>query len=380
MDTAVLTLLNNLNENNAEQCIASLKKLGERKSREAAEEIAELLDSSNWEIRKEAATTLGLIGSRKALVKLMERLEEEETSPVQTKILGAVSLIGGKGATRKIREILVDPASCLHKNLIEAFIETGSGKEFEEELTELLHMAEYPWKDRLIDIAKHLPAKKAEQYLLEIIIGKNNDDTVAKAVRALEKYPSTRNWSEVAPLLSAKNEETRIAAIRTLRAWNGRKLISTSSSLLVTGSQREKVLLIKNIASNGSVEHSEMLISLCLAEKDPSVIEEVIKALIQTDLQSPGLISSLTGFANHPSPAVRANLAELMGKPGLPSTLSAFSRLAQDSHRGVRRATARALSRINDDGAISILIRLTEDRSADVRLNAIRGACVYRRR
>ena len=182
MDTAVLTLLKNLKNENSNICIDSLKKLAELKDKESAEEISCLLCHNEAQVRSQCAHTLGQIGSRKVLNKLMEVLEEEESSTVQSAILGALATIGGKGVSRKLREILVNPASYLHKSLITALSvwtkedkgQRSPAREYEEELFELSEMAEYPWKSMLVGIAQGLPSKKAEEYLLNVVINNHH--------------------------------------------------------------------------------------------------------------------------------------------------------------------------------------------------------------
>ncbi len=373
MDVQVRSLLNALKDKSLQSQVSAARRLGDLAVADAMEPLIGLLDSSEASLREECARALGRLQSKRALTKLLTCLDNESSTDVQRALLEALVRIGGKATSMRLKEILLSPSSTLHLSLLHALKECANGHSFHDEIAELVEMDGYPWKGELLQLVASFPAAKAEELLLTALVSSTDASVKAKAARALGNYPSARNWAELAPLLKADEEDVRLAAIESLKKFNAAKLVDEAMPLLLTGGSREREVLLKTMADYGSVEQVAPIVSLCETETSPTVLQAALRVLIRLGLPTQSSAKKLRHLASHPSPRVRANLAELFGRPGLPSTFEIFEELCRDSHRGVRRAVSRALARVEDDRAISYLVQMTEDRSAEVRLHALRG-------
>ncbi len=375
----------------ADRCYAA-RALGVFGDNSAVDALIARLRDEDIDVCVDAAEALREIGNSKAILPLIESLENDSSGEICTVIATTLGVLGGKEASEALLKVAAERPERLDMDddwdtwwdvQLEAIRALGKAKE-ERAIDILIEvMDNHEHQDIESEVLKVLAQIGGRG--IEVLIQRLQENTpqgrrrAAKALGTVNSLEATRALSQA---LQDDTPEVRAAAISALAAQGATKYLPAIMLLMRDENEKVRVAAMQSackLASNTSASDNlyEQLLTL-LNDPSGAVRNSSFNALsqsIEKGALSAETIETITTSLNDPSPTVGASACALLGKNGDASTIPSLTALLIDSskHPMLRRAAAQALEQIAiiDDDLIEALTATISDQEQSVRLAAL---------
>lgn len=319
--------------------------------------IGRLEDRRYW-VRASCAYSLGIIGSKTAVLRLIDHLHDLD-SDVRLKAAEALGNIGDLQAVPCLIEVLDDPHWGEQRFVVQAILKFG--EQAKANLIRELEKNTNRFADFWIcQILGELKAEEAVALLIERLITDKSPDVRARAAEALGKI----------------NDPAAIDAIEAAcddSVWFVRAQAAHALGRIGLNSERSVSVLVDLLGDENWWVRDRATSSLMSAGKRPLLVNALQKGLLNEDkkivaksaellgrLKSKDSINRLIDLLADTSSDVRANVAEALGEMDDARAVHHLMSLLHDPVWYVRARSAKALGELGDSAAVGSLTELSE--------------------
>jgi HEAT repeat protein len=338
--------------------------LGEVRSDEAIPGLLELVEHSDYYVRRMAPDALGNIGDEKAIPGLL-KLVEDSDSYVRMRAADALGKIGDKKAIPGLLKLVEDPEYFVRMRAADALGNIGDKKAIPG-LLKLVEDSDYFVRRRAADALGNIGDDQAIPRLLKLV--EHSDCYVRmSAADALGNIADGQAIPGLLKLVEDSDYFVRSSAADALGNIADDQALPGLLKLVEHSDSDVRRMVADALGNIGDDQAIPGLLKL-VEDSDSDVRRMVADALgkIGDEKAIPGLLELVKDSDSD----VRWRAADALGNIGDEQAIPGLLKLVEHSDCDVRSSAANALGNIGNDRAIPELLKLVEDSDSDVRRNA----------
>ncbi|WP_167768483.1 HEAT repeat domain-containing protein [Haloarcula amylovorans] len=244
--------------------------------------LIEALDDRDPEVRFQAVTSLGTVGSVQAVEPIVELLlDETEGYELRVKATDALEEIGDLSVANHIEEISDISNSEVRAAVMHMFGELGVVRMLPK-IEQIAADSDATKRERELALASiGMFGKESSIKILETLMDETNDDIRIRAVQALGNIPSESSREILMEVLSAREEyiaEMRRTAAIALRKQGKRDATDTLIQATTDPIQDVRKSAMEALADLGGVKADQHLMDICGNQDDYHNFDRAIAA------------------------------------------------------------------------------------------------------
>ena len=344
---------------------AAASTLGQIGSNKAVGPLIQVLKEQEPDVRRIAADALGRLGSGKAVEPLIELLKDQHKD-VRRSAADTLGVLGSNEAVEPLSQLLKDRDTDVRRSAAYALGRLGSRKA----VGQLIQLLKYPDKDvrrSAADILGMLGSSSAVEPLIQSL--QDPDANVrSTTATALGRLGSSNAVEPLIQSLQDPDTDVSANAAYALSKIGSSKAVGPLIQLIKSKSSFVRFFATSALSRLGSSNAVEPLVRL-IKEGKSEVRSRAISTLIGLDSSSKA-VEPLIQLLKDREAKVRSSAAGNLGQLGSKKAVGPLIQLLKDQHPFVRSKAADALGKLRSKKAVEPLIQLLMDREADVRSSA----------